>query len=217
MPNRSLLIFASGGKEGGGSGFEKLVEAARAGKLRADIAGVVSQYEHGGVFERAGRLGIRFGHFRPPLTAERYREIVEELGNPEFVALSGWTRLVKGLDPRTTINIHPGPLPSFGGHRLHGDYVHEQVLDAFRDGRITHSAVSMHFVTEPRDERDYDTGPVFFRVPVHILPDDTVATLKARVNACEHLFQWEVTDQVLAGSISWDGKDPSSLRTPYPL
>ncbi len=29
--------------------------------------------------------------------------------------LSGWLKLVAELDPARTINIHPGPLPDFGG------------------------------------------------------------------------------------------------------
>ena len=58
-----LLIFASGTKDGGGAGFENLVNAARAGTLDAEIVAVVSNHEHGGVRERAERLGIPFNHF----------------------------------------------------------------------------------------------------------------------------------------------------------
>ena len=60
-----LIIFASGRKEGGGSGFENLVEAAKAGTLDAEIVALVSNHEHGGVRERAERLGIPFVHFNP--------------------------------------------------------------------------------------------------------------------------------------------------------
>jgi len=194
-----LLVFASGTQTGGGSGFENLVSNVQA----ADIIGVVSNIENGGVQERAERLGIPFVYFPAPYTAERYQDMVKEA---DFVALSGWLKLIEGLDPRTTFNIHPGPLPGFGGKGLYGRFVHEAVLKAYAEGRITHSAVSMHFVTP-----EFDEGPVFFRHPVPILPEDTVDTLTARVLAAEHQWQSKITDKVVRGDISWDGKDASSL------
>lgn len=200
-----LLIFATGTAEGGGSGFENLVHASRDGRLSADIVGVVSNIEQGGVREKADRLGIPFLLMPGPYEAEDYLKIVKETG-AEFCALSGWLRLVKGLAPRTTFNIHPGPLPEFGGARLYGHFVHDAVVQAYKEGRITHSAVSMHFVT-PR----FDEGPVFFSHPVEILQGDTPETLAKRVNEAEHRYQPELTDLVVSGKIAWDGKDPSTL------
>jgi phosphoribosylglycinamide formyltransferase-1 len=205
---QKLLIFASGTATGGGSGFQKLVENARAGVLRAEIVGVVSNYEYGGVRQRADALSIPFIFFQGPWTEEEYEKIVRE-NQADYVALSGWLKIVSGLDPRRTINIHPGPLPEFGGSGLYGHHVHEAVLAAYRAGKITHSAVSMHFVT-----KEYDRGPVFFEYPVDILPEDTAETLAARVNAIEHEWQARITDMVIRGDISWDGKNPASLKVP---
>lgn len=203
-----LLVFASGSATGGGSGFEKLVVASREGVLDADIVAVVSNYLRGGIRERASRLGISFIHFPGPWTEVEYKEIKARIGF-DFAALSGWLKLVKGLDPKITFNIHPGPLPDFGGPRMYGHYVHEAVLKAYRDGVITHSAVSMHFVTE-----EYDRGPVFFRKPVEIKPEDTAGEIGNRVNAQEHIWQPRITNLVVRGEISWDGKNPNSLRVP---
>lgn len=200
-----LLIFASGTPEGGGSGFENLVNASRDRRMEADIVGVVSNIERGGVHERADRLGIPFIYMAGPYEAEDYKKIVNATG-AQFCALSGWLKLVKGLDPRTTFNIHPGPLPDFGGPGLWGHFVHEAVLKAYKEGRVTHSAVSMHFVTAKFDE-----GPVFFSHPVDILPDDTPDTLAKRANEAEHRYQPEITNLVIHGSICWDGKDPKTL------
>jgi phosphoribosylglycinamide formyltransferase-1 len=208
MPKPNLLVFASGSRDGGGSGFENLVLRSREGILGANIVAVVSNYENGGVRERADRLGIRFIHFPKPQDAEGYRRIVINAG-ADFVALSGWLKLVCGLDPRTTINIHPGPLPEFGGPGLYGHYVHEAVIAAFRQGEITHSAVSMHFVT-PK----YDEGPVFFKRRVKILDDDTSDSIAKRVNECEHRWQPIITNLVVRGEIRWDGQNPSSLEYP---
>lgn len=205
----SLLVFASGTPEGGGSGFEALAESAQSGILHAGIPAVVSNIAGGGVQRRAERLNIPFIHFPAPWDEHGYQRIIHEV-RPDFVALSGWLKLARGLDPRTTFNIHPGPLPQFGGCGMHGRHVHEAVLKAYHERKLVQSAVSMHFVTD-----EYDTGPVFFRHPVMIHADDTAASLGARVNQAEHRWQFWVTDMVVTGKISWDGRDPASLRLPH--
>ena len=206
MATPKLLVFASGTAERGGSGFQDLTENARAGVLRAEIVGVVSNHEYGGVRQKADALDIPFIYFPSPWTAEGYQKIVRESG-AEWIALSGWIKMVAGLDPRRTFNIHPGPLPEFGGPGLYGHKVHEAVLEAYRAGKIKNSAVSMHFVTDK-----YDKGPVFFEYPVPIEPDDTPDTLAARVNQAEHEWQSRITDLVVNGEISWDGKDLKKVR-----
>lgn len=210
-----LIIFASGTKDGGGSGFENLVNASRSGILNADIIAAVSNHQNGGVRERAERLGIKFIYFPKPWTAETYKEITKD---SDFAALSGWLKMVTGLSAKTTFNIHPGPLPRFGGDGMYGIHVHEAVIEAYKNGdpsvssgqRVTESAITMHFVTE-----GYDRGPVFFSHSVPIMPDDTVETLAKRANEAEHKWQPIVTNQVLSGEISWDGVDPESLKSPY--
>jgi phosphoribosylglycinamide formyltransferase-1 len=202
---KNLLVFASGDNTGGGSGFQKLVKTSHNGALEANIVGVVSNYAGGGVYNRAQKLGIPFFHFAGPWTAENYQRYIKETG-ADFVALSGWLKLVTGLPPDKTINIHPGPLPRFGGPGMYGHHVHEAVLAAYKRGEITSSRVCMHFVTEK-----YDEGPVFFECFVHIFPDDTAESLAARVNKAEHQFQWFITNKVIKGMIQWDGENPKSL------
>ena len=201
---KKIAILASGGSTGGGSGFEKLVEASLRGDLGTEVSCVLSNHKNGGVFERAHRLGVRFEHFDRPWTAERCYALIGE--NVDLICMSGWLKCLTGLDPIRTINIHPGPLPDFGGAGMYGHHVHEAVMKAYREGRVTHSAVSMHFVTD-----EYDKGPVFFRFPIEIQKDDTPDSLGSRVNAAEHEQQRRLTQRVLEGSISWDGTDPNSL------
>ena len=205
---KNLIIFSSGTSEGGGSGFENLVNKAREGILSANIVAVVSNHENGGVRQRADKLNISFIHFPKPWDAEKYQEIIRN-DKADFIALSGWLKLVKGLDPKATFNIHPGPLPSFGGAGMYGHHVHEAVIEAFKRGEVTHSAVTMHFVTD-----EYDRGPIFFQKFVKIEEDDNAETLAKRVNEVEHKYQPIITNMVVNGEISWDGKNPDSLTYP---
>ncbi len=203
-----LLIFATGEKTpgDGGSGFKNLVLASRAGILDAEIVGVVSNYPSGGVFTKAAELGIPFCHM--PVTKEmlstflasEYVRIVNTFG-ADFVALSGWLRMVYGLDSSRTINIHPGPIPGFGGTGFFGHHVHDAVIKARDEWGLRNTAVCMHFVTGVVD----DERQLIARVPVQIRGDDTAKILGSRVLETEHLIQPLVTNLVLNGQISWSG------------
>jgi len=203
-----LIVFASGTRDGGGSGFQTLVENSQTGVLDAHIVAVVSNHENGGVRRRAGALSIPFVYFSAPWTTEEYQRIVKE-SDAQWVALSGWLKLVRGLPPQRTFNIHPGPLPRFGGVGMYGVRVHKAVIEAFRSGEVTHSAVTMHFVTE-----EYDRGPIFFCYPVPIYRDDTPETLARRVNEAEHTWQPRITNLLVHEEICWDGVDPETLTVP---
>lgn len=204
--NKKVLVFASGSKDGGGSGFQNLVNKSRSENLGYEIVAVISNHENGGVRQKADFLKIPFVFFEKPYTKERYQEIINKW-NPDVVALSGWLKLVTGLDPKKTINIHPGPLPRFGGAGMYGHFVHEAVIGAYKRGEVTHSAVTMHFVTEK-----YDEGPVFFVCKVEISGDDTVETLAKKVNYAEQKWQPIITSKVANGEIAWDGKNQNSLK-----
>ncbi len=201
--NPSILVFASGTKTGGGSGFETMVRAARSRPpiLDAWIGAVITNHFGGGVWNRAETLGVHAEYWGGPYVAKGYQNFVKYF-NADYVMLSGWLKLVAGLDPARTINIHPGPLPRFGGPNLYGHFVHEAVMAAYYRGEVTHSAVTMHFVDEK-----YDRGPVFFALPVPIEPSDTPETLAAKVNQAEHAWQPRVLNYVVQGQVRLVGRE----------
>ena len=193
-----ILVFASGDEKGGGSGFQELVEFSRTNPpvLNAQIIGVVSHHQHGGVCRRAEALHIPFEYWLGPFDAKGYRTFVEKY-RADFVMCSGWLKFVRGLDPAKTVNIHPGPLPRFGGPGMYGHHVHEAVMAAYHRGEITQSAVTMHFV----DEIGYDNGQIIFQMPVLIRPDDDARTLAERVNEKERAWQSHILNRVIHGHI----------------
>lgn len=199
----TILVFASGTKTGGGSGFETMVRASQAKPpiLEARICAVITNHFEGGVWHKAQALGIPVEYWPGPYVAEGYQNFVKVF-KADYVMLSGWLKLVKGLDPARTINIHPGPLPRFGGSNMYGRFVHEAVLAAYRRGEITHTAAIMHFVDEV-----YDRGPVIFELPIPIEPNDTPETLAARVNRAEHEWQPRVLNYVVHGQVRMVGQE----------
>jgi phosphoribosylglycinamide formyltransferase 1 len=189
-----VLVFASGDEKGGGSGFQELVEFSRTDPpvLDAQIVGVISNHQDGGVCRRAAALRIPFEYWSGPFEARGYRAFVEKY-RADFVMCSGWLKFVRGLDPEKTVNIHPAPLPMFGGPGMYGHHAHEAVMAAYRRGEITQSAVTIHFV----DENAYDHGPILFQMPVLIRPDDDAATLAKRVNEKERAWQSHILNLVV--------------------
>jgi phosphoribosylglycinamide formyltransferase-1 len=70
------------------------------------------------------------------------------------------------------VNTHSAPLPEFpGAHPI------EDVLAA----GVRQTAATVHYVDE-----GVDTGPVIAAEPVPVREDDTVETLRARVQSVEH-------------------------------
>lgn len=182
---KRILVFASGDKIGGGSGFQEMVERSRTKPaiLDAEIVAVVCNYEYGGVWEKAKELNIPFIYFPGPYTAENYQKIFKE-SQADYVMCSGWLKKVSGLKENLTINIHPGPLPRFGGKGMYGRNVHEAVIKAYRRGEIKQSAVSIHFVSP-----EYDKGAGIVQIPVPIRHNDSAETLAERVLKVEHNYQ----------------------------
>src|SRR4030067_332636 len=139
-----------------------------------------------------GRDGARRREGRGPFEAKCSRAFMKKY-HPAVVMSPGWLKFVRGLDPAKTVNIHPGPLPEFGGPKMYGHYVHEAVMAAYHRGEITQSAVTMHFV----DDVAYDNGPIIFQMPVLIRPDDDSETLAKRENEQERAWQSYILNLVV--------------------
>jgi len=114
----------------------------------------------------------------------------------DLVVLSGY---MKKIGPHTLarfnghiLNIHPALLPKHGGHGLYGDRVHEAVLKS----GDTVSGASVHLINER-----YDEGPVLKQSHVPVLPDDTIASLRARVQATEGDLYLETLKDIVEGKL----------------
>jgi phosphoribosylglycinamide formyltransferase 1 len=180
-----LAVLASGG----GSNLQALIDAHARGDLPAPIMLVISNRADAGALERAARHGITAVHVGRRQHSDPDARILELLREHriDVVVLAGWLRLV---DPRVlaaypgrVVNIHPGPLPRFGGHGMYGLHVHEAVLAA---GERC-SGPTVHLVDE-----HYDEGPILAHVEVPVEAGDTPETLQQRVLRAEHALFWMV-------------------------
>jgi phosphoribosylglycinamide formyltransferase-1 len=95
---------------------------------------------------------------------------------PSLVVLAGFMRIlgdgfVRHYEGRM-VNIHPSLLPAFPGLRTH-----QRAIDA----GCKFAGATVHVVTP-----ELDHGPILEQSVVPVLPDDTAASLAARVLATEH-------------------------------
>lgn len=198
---KSLAVFASGS----GTNLQALLD--RFGPDgRPDPAAavrlVVSDRPGIGALERARTARVETAVIQPADYSEPSafaRAILDLLRARaiDIVVLAGYLRLVPGEVVAAfrgrMMNIHPGPLPGFGGPGLYGGRVHEAVLSA----GLKVSGPTVHFV----DER-YDTGPLIAQWPVPVFADDTPDTLAARVLKVEHRLLPAVVSALARGGIT---------------
>lgn len=174
--------------------------AIRAGELAAEPRLMVSNMRRAPALDFAREAGVPTAciptQADPEAADVRLAEALKA-HDVELVVLSGYLRR---LGPRTLgryagriLNIHPGPLPQFGGHGMYGRRVHEAVLAA----GAAESAVCIHQVDE-----EYDHGPVIARRSVQVRPDDTPEVLEARVRATEPAFFVETLQRIADGELA---------------
>ena len=169
---------------GRGSNAEAILQAQQEGRLGgARVVQIFSDRPEARILELGARFGVpaRFldpGPFKTKFdeTGEtRYLEALQAC-QPGLIVLAGFMRILKprfiGAFPQTIINLHPSLLPSFPGL--------DAIGQAWRRG-VKLTGCTVHFVTV-----EVDGGPVVDQLPVRIEPEDTLATLEARMHAAEH-------------------------------
>lgn len=177
-----------------GSAMRAIVTAIETRTLDAEARLVVSNNRNAAALAFAAEHGV------PTLCAPtqsdpegadaRLCEALQAAG-VDLVVLSGYLRR---LGPRTLaayrdriLNIHPGPLPDFGGEGMYGRRVHEAVIAA----GAAQSEICIHLVDE-----EYDRGPIIARRAVPVEPGDTAESLEARVLAQEPPFFVETLQRI---------------------
>ena len=204
-----IAVFASGR----GSNFRAVHEhLAAMENPPARIALCISNNPDPGAFEYARAAGIPTLRLSPKMfdTVEEYDAVLRETLREHrigMIVLAGYMRkLPEGVVTEyrgRILNVHPSLLPKFGGEGMYGERVHQAVLAAGE----TESGATVHLVDE-----EYDTGAVIAQQRVPVMPDDTVATLAARL---EVLSPQRTLERGYAALL--DAQNGRALRAPSAL
>ncbi len=183
-----LCAFASGR----GSNVRAIQAAIERGDLRAELALLISNNSGSGALAWAREHGIEAAHISGKTHSDEGAALLDALERAQIslIVLAGY---MKKLDPRVVrayegraLNIHPGPLPRFGGQGMYGSRVHAAVLEA----GASHSGATVHRVSA-----EYDEGEMLGFAEVPVLDTDTPDSLGARVLGAEHDLYWRVIDR----------------------
>ncbi len=184
---------------GGGSSARVIVEAIGAG-LPAEARLLVANRGDAPAMAWAEQAGVPtqvIPTLKNPAAADQALADALLAHGVDLLILSGYLRK---LGPVTLsrfagriLNVHPGPLPEFGGAGMYGSRVHAAVVAA----GWTRTAMVIHLV-----DGEYDHGPELARRWIALEPGETAATLEARVWSEEPGFFLEVVRAVISGEIA---------------
>ncbi|MEN9886370.1 MAG: hypothetical protein RL758_948 [Pseudomonadota bacterium] len=193
---KNIVILISGS----GSNMAAIVERSRQedwpGTLGAKVVAVISNREDaaGLISARERAIATQVVDHKAFATREafdaRLMQAVDAF-NPALVVLAGFMRIltdgfVQHYEGRL-VNIHPSLLPAFPGLKTH-----QRAIDA----GCKFAGATVHRVTP-----ELDHGPILDQSVVPVLPDDTAATLSARVLATEHIIYPKAIRMLLARSV----------------
>jgi phosphoribosylglycinamide formyltransferase 1 len=185
---------------GRGSNLQALLDAAAGGTLGGQVVVAISNVADVPGLERARRAGVPalVQDHRGRPREEHDRALLEHLRahSVDLVCLAGYMRLLSPVlvreFPGRVLNVHPSLLPAFPGL--------EAQRQAWEHG-VKVSGATVHVVDE-----GLDTGPIVLQEAVPVNPDDTPATLAARILDAEHRIYPEAVRLVLSGRLVREGR-----------
>jgi len=165
-----------------GTDLQAVLDAVNNGLLDAKVSVVVSNQESAYILERAKNHGVPtfFIPHKEKAREEFDREMTTVLQNygVELVLLIGFMRILSVefcQEWRDRIlNVHPSLLPKYAGGM--DTNVHAEVI---KNGDAE-TGCTIHFVTE-----EVDAGPILSQKKCTVTPEDTVESLKTKVQALE--------------------------------
>ena len=199
MPSRgkkNIAVLISGS----GTNLQSIINHIKAGKLKCNLAAVISNKQDAYGLTRAEKAGIPayFINHKGLKRKEHEKRIVKilEKHKVDLVVLAGYMRILTPYFVRKykgkLINIHPALLPSFSGTDGYGD--------TWKYGSKV-GGCTIHFVDE-----GVDTGPIILQKTNPIKENDTLESFKKRGLKMEHQALPEAIKLFVQGKLKIVGR-----------
>ena len=165
-----------------GTDLEAIISAINNGSISAKINLVLSNKENAIILERAKKHNLKAEYLSDHLISrDQYATLLTKRfldNNVNLILLIGFMKILANSFCKDwqdkIINVHPSLLPKYSGG-INSD-VHSQVL---KNGD-KESGCTIHYVTS-----DVDKGPIIIQKKCKVQSDDTVDSLKERVQRLE--------------------------------
>ncbi len=181
-----------------GTVFQATLERIHDGSLHARCLGLVADRADRGCVGKAQQHAVsvavverKKGESREEYDTRLHQAILSFGNRVDSVACMGWMRI---LSPwfvaqwrGKILNVHPSLLPKYPGAHAHEAVLHAQE-------RV--SGMTIHFIDE-----GVDTGAVIVQKECPVMADDTVETLKARVQGLETEWYPKVLEMMEKGEV----------------
>lgn len=183
---KKIVVLISGN----GSNLQAIIDAVQAGRIHAEICGVISNKADAYGLERAKAAHIPtfvFNRKDFESNAAMDHAVADQISalQADLIVLAGYMKILTSAFTQRfagkILNIHPSLLPKYPGLNTY-----QRAIDA---GDTEHG-MSIHFVNE-----EVDGGAVVLQAKVPIYPDDEIADIAERVHEQEHrcyplVIQW---------------------------
>ncbi len=165
-----------------GTDLQAIIDAIQQKRLAAQIKIVLSNKPDAYILERAKQHRLPAVYIDPAsLTRENFDNKISEVlhaHHVEFIILIGYMRILSDQFVKQwrnkIMNVHPSLLPDFAGGI--DKNIYRSVLDAGKK----QTGCTVHIVTE-----ELDQGPILVQKKCDVLADDTIDSLKKRVQTLE--------------------------------
>jgi phosphoribosylglycinamide formyltransferase-1 len=186
---------------GSGTNLQAIIDGIAAGKIKAEIAAVISDKSDAPGLERAKK------HNLPIEICAVKEDLLPRLQklNPDYICLAGWKQFI--LDqvilafPNKILNLHPGLIPDTADGTIKNpadtialwnkSMLTTKAIQNFLDQKATYAGSSIHFLT-----LEFDFGPVLGRCFEKVETNDTVDSLYGRLKKKENQLYVEVLEKL---------------------
>ena len=200
-----FAVFVSGN----GSNLQAIIDAVKVGKIKAELALVVSDRRKAYALKRATAAGIKTiclvrKDYATPQSYERDIVISLKEEGIDFIVLAGFMKVLSSFFiktyPNKILNVHPSLLPAFKGAR--------GIKDSFTYATKV-AGVTIHFVDDMMDH-----GPIILQQAFRINSNETLKSLEERIHKVEYQIFPKAITLFVDGRLKVTGRKVQILGKP---